>query len=35
MITLRPYQTEAANKLQSILVNHRIAYLRGEVRLHL
>lgn len=32
MITIRPYQTEAAHKLRSILVNHRIAYLRGEVR---
>ena len=32
MITLRPYQTEAAHNLRSILVRNRIAYLRGEVR---
>jgi hypothetical protein len=32
MITLRPYQTDAAHKLRSILVRNRIAYLRGEVR---
>jgi hypothetical protein len=32
MITLRPYQTEAAQRLRSILLRHRIAYLRGEVR---
>jgi len=32
MITLRPYQTEAAHKLRSILISNRIAYLRGEVR---
>lgn len=32
MITLRPYQTEAAQKLWSILATHRIAYLAGMVR---
>lgn len=32
MITLRPYQTEAAHNLRSILVRHRIAYLAGMVR---
>lgn len=32
MITLRPYQTEAAHQLRSILVRHRIAYLAGMVR---
>lgn len=31
-ITLRPYQEDAAYKLRSILVQHRIAYLRGAVR---
>lgn len=35
MITLRPYQTEAAHKLRFLLAQHRIAYLRGEVLLHL
>jgi hypothetical protein len=32
MITLRPYQQAAADKLVSILKDRRIAYLRGEVR---
>ena len=32
MITLRPYQTDGAHNLRSILVRNRIAYLRGEVR---
>jgi hypothetical protein len=35
MITLRPYQTEAAHQLTRLLMDHRIAYLRGEVCLHL
>jgi len=32
MVTLRPYQTEAAHHLVRLLMDHRIAYLRGEVR---
>jgi len=32
MITLRPYQTDAAKRLAIILLAHRVAYLRGEVR---
>lgn len=32
MITLRPYQQSAADKLVGILKARRIAYLRGEVR---
>jgi hypothetical protein len=32
MLTLRPYQTEAAHRLTRLLMDHRIAYLRGEVR---
>ena len=32
MLTLRPYQTEAAHRLTCLLMDHRIAYLRGEVR---
>jgi hypothetical protein len=32
MLTLRPYQTEAAHHLARLLMDHRIAYLRGEVR---
>lgn len=32
MITLRPYQTEAAHQMARLLMDHRIAYLRGEVR---
>ena len=32
MITLRPYQTEAAHQLVRLLIDHRVAYLRGEVR---
>lgn len=32
MITLRPYQTEAAHQLVRLLMDHRVAYLRGEVR---
>jgi hypothetical protein len=32
MVTLRPYQTEAAHHLARLLMDHRIAYLRGEVR---
>jgi hypothetical protein len=32
MITLRPYQQAAADKLVGILTARRIAYLRGEVR---
>ena len=32
MVTLRPYQTEAAHNLVRLLMDHRIAYLRGEVR---
>jgi hypothetical protein len=32
MISLRPYQTEAAHQLTRLLMDHRIAYLRGEVR---
>ncbi len=31
-MNLRPYQTEAAISLVAILQQHRIAYLRGEVR---
>jgi hypothetical protein len=32
MVTLRPYQTEAAHHLARLLMDHRIAYLRGAVR---
>jgi hypothetical protein len=32
MLTLRPYQTEAAHHLRCILLDHRVAYLRGAVR---
>ena len=32
MVTLRPYQTEAAHHLARLLMDHRVAYLRGEVR---
>jgi hypothetical protein len=32
MVTLRPYQTDAAKRLAIILLAHRVAYLRGEVR---
>ena len=32
MVTLRPYQQAAADKLVGILTARRIAYLRGEVR---
>ena len=32
MVTLRPYQTEAAQTLTRLLMAHNIAYLRGEVR---
>ena len=32
MVTLRPYQTEAAHQLTRLLMDHRVAYLRGEVR---
>jgi hypothetical protein len=32
MITLRPYQTDAAKRLTAILLTHHVAYLRGEVR---
>jgi hypothetical protein len=32
MLTLRPYQTEAAHNLVRLLMDHRVAYLRGEVR---
>ena len=32
MITLRPYQTEAAHKLRSILIRNRIGYLAGMTR---
>jgi hypothetical protein len=32
MITLRPYQTDAAKRLTTILLTHHVAYLRGEVR---
>lgn len=32
MITLRPYQTDAAKRLATIIITHHVAYLRGEVR---
>jgi len=32
MITLRPYQTDAAKRLATIILTHHVAYLRGEVR---
>jgi hypothetical protein len=32
MVTLRPYQTEAAHNLVRLLMDHRIAYLCGAVR---
>jgi hypothetical protein len=32
MITLRPYQTDAAKRLATIIRSHHVAYLRGEVR---
>jgi hypothetical protein len=32
MITLRPYQTDAAKRLVAIILTHHVAYLRGEVR---
>ena len=32
MITLRPYQSEAAEKIEAILRTHKLAYLAGETR---
>jgi hypothetical protein len=32
MITLRPYQTDAAKRIAAIILTHHVAYLRGEVR---
>ena len=32
MITLRPYQTEAAHQLVRLLMDHRVAYLRDKDR---
>ena len=32
MITLRPYQAEAAERIEAILRTHKVCYLAGEVR---
>jgi hypothetical protein len=33
MIILRPYQRDAAEKIEAILRANRLAYLAGEVRI--